>query len=100
MATKAKLKVNVPTTIVIFGVTGDLSQRKLIPALLDLYVKGLLPEIFEIVGFSRRPMTSEQLRQFMKAAINRKKHHHKPKIISQFLKHATYKQGNFDDSQA
>lgn len=44
-----------PTTIVIFGASGDLTHRKLIPALYNLYHKGRLPEELTIVGFARRP---------------------------------------------
>ncbi len=44
-----------PTTIVIFGASGDLTHRKLIPALYNLYHKGRLPEELTILGFARRP---------------------------------------------
>jgi glucose-6-phosphate 1-dehydrogenase len=47
--------------IVIFGITGDLSKRKLLPALYHLLSQGLLPEDTRIVGISRRPLTPEQL---------------------------------------
>ena len=40
-----------PTIFVIFGATGDLSRRKLIPALFDLYEKGFLSGEFKIIGF-------------------------------------------------
>ncbi len=43
------------TSIVIFGASGDLTRRKLIPALFHLYLKGHLPESFRIVGFSGTP---------------------------------------------
>ncbi len=45
-------------SIVIFGASGDLTSRKLIPALFRNYCKGRLPEDFRIVGFSRRPYES------------------------------------------
>jgi len=61
-------KITTPTTIVIFGATGDLTQRKLLPSLLDLYVKKLLPTHFEIVGFSRRPLSDQIFRKFAKQA--------------------------------
>lgn len=44
-----------PTTIVIFGASGDLTRRKLIPALFNSFAKGRMPEDFHIVGFARRP---------------------------------------------
>ncbi len=43
-----------PCTIVMFGVTGDLARRKLIPAIYDLANRGLLPPGFGLVGFARR----------------------------------------------
>ena len=46
-------QVNEPVTIVIFGASGDLTQRKLIPALFSAYQKKLLPEEFSIMGFAR-----------------------------------------------
>ena len=46
-------------TLVIFGASGDLTSRKLIPALYNLFLKKRLPEPARIVGFSRTPMTDE-----------------------------------------
>ena len=43
-----------PCTIVLFGVTGDLARKKLIPAIYDLANRGLLPPGFGLVGFARR----------------------------------------------
>lgn len=54
-----------PLTIVIFGATGDLFQRKLAGALFDLYQKKLLPEKTEIIGFSRKPFSHDQFRAFI-----------------------------------
>ena len=47
--------------IVVFGITGDLSKRKLLPALYHLLSQGLLPEDTKIVGISRRPLSADQL---------------------------------------
>jgi glucose-6-phosphate 1-dehydrogenase len=47
--------------IVVFGITGDLSRRKLLPALYHLLRQDLLPENTQIVGISRRPLTTEEL---------------------------------------
>ena len=46
-------------TIVIFGATGDLTHRKLIPALYNLYINNELPESFKIIGFARRDKDDE-----------------------------------------
>src|ERR1035441_9618207 len=45
--------------LVIFGASGDLTKRKLLPALFHLEQAGLLPEKFEIVGVARRPLGEE-----------------------------------------
>ena len=51
-----------PVTIVIFGASGDLTWRKLIPALYNNFKKGRLSECAHIVGFARRPYTNEDFR--------------------------------------
>ena len=52
-----------PTALVIFGATGDLAQRKLLPALYNLAHEGALPERFALVGNARSEMTDEEFRQ-------------------------------------
>ena len=59
-------------TIVIFGATGDLAGRKLIPAIYNLWVSGFLPERIAVVGVARRDKTDAQFRQEMCEAL--KKH--------------------------
>jgi glucose-6-phosphate 1-dehydrogenase len=51
-----------PCTVVIFGATGDLTKRKLIPALYNLAADGDLPSALTVVGFARRDKTDEQFR--------------------------------------
>lgn len=51
-----------PTSIVIFGASGDLTARKLIPGLYNLYVKKRLPANFQVVGTSRRAYSSAEFR--------------------------------------
>ena len=58
-----------PTCIVIFGATGDLTRRKLAPALHSLACAGLLPESLEIVGVGRRPMDDETFRSHLYEGI-------------------------------
>ena len=50
------------TTLTIFGVTGDLAHRKLLPALYNLAHEGALPERFNLVGVARREMPDEEFR--------------------------------------
>jgi glucose-6-phosphate 1-dehydrogenase len=58
-----------PCALVIFGANGDLTRRKLIPALYRLAYDRRLPQGFAIVGNSRTPMADEQYRQKMKDAV-------------------------------
>lgn len=53
------------TTIIIFGASGDLTQRKLIPALFSLYRRKKLPRSLNVVGFARRPWTHEDYRKLL-----------------------------------
>ena len=52
-----------PCCFVIFGVTGDLAHRLVVPALYNLIAGNLLPDNFCVVGIARRGMTSDQLRE-------------------------------------
>src|SRR4029079_1603721 len=58
-------------TFVIFGASGDLTHRKLVPALYHLYRKGRLPKDTRIVGFSRTPFTHEAWRDDLAKAVSR-----------------------------
>jgi glucose-6-phosphate 1-dehydrogenase len=58
-----------PVTIVIFGASGDLTRRKLIPGLFSLFCKGLLPERFAIVGFARAEWPDDEFRAQMLAGM-------------------------------
>ena len=57
--------------LVIFGASGDLTQRKLMPALYALAVRGLLPEHFVVIGAARTPGTDEAFRNRMRDAIKK-----------------------------
>ena len=58
-----------PYVIVMFGATGDLAARKLLPGLLHLAMSGMMPE-FRIVGSSTRPMTDEEFRHLARHACD------------------------------
>ncbi|MEA2616991.1 MAG: glucose-6-phosphate 1-dehydrogenase [Chloroflexota bacterium] len=60
-----------PCALVIVGATGDLTKRKLVPALYALCVQGLLPNGFTVVGAGRTPMTDEEFRAAMRDAVQR-----------------------------
>jgi glucose-6-phosphate 1-dehydrogenase len=56
-----KESVPPPTILIVFGITGDLSHRYLLPALNEICAAGELPEEFKIIGVSRRPITKDDL---------------------------------------
>jgi hypothetical protein len=58
-----------PTTLVIFGGTGDLAQRKLLPAIYNLAHEGALPERFELVGVARREKEHDDFREECRESI-------------------------------
>ncbi len=60
-----------PLTVVIFGASGDLAQRKLLPALYHLYLEGRLPERFAIVGYARTPYSNEEFRESAYEVVKR-----------------------------
>ena len=63
-------RVPEPSCLVIFGASGDLTQRKLVPGLYSLAHDGLLPSGQTIIGFARAEMTDEQFRDSMKKACD------------------------------
>ncbi|MBI1833317.1 MAG: glucose-6-phosphate dehydrogenase [Candidatus Andersenbacteria bacterium] len=58
-------KSQLPTVYIMFGATGDLARRKLIPALFALYKKKLLPALFQVVGFSRSARTDAEFQTYV-----------------------------------
>ena len=89
-----------PASIVIFGASGDLTHRKLVPALYNLAVARLLPAEFAVIGFSRTKMTSEEFRASLLDGL---KEHSRtqpidPEIWESFSAGITYRPGGFDDA--
>jgi glucose-6-phosphate 1-dehydrogenase len=60
---------NDPCLLVIFGASGDLTRRKLLPALYNLAQDGLLPERFAVLGVARPAMTDEEFRATMRQSV-------------------------------
>lgn len=58
-----------PTVMVIFGAGGDLTWRKLVPALYDLYVDKWLPERFAVIGLDRNSMGNEEFRRRLREGV-------------------------------
>jgi glucose-6-phosphate 1-dehydrogenase len=58
-----------PCAVVIFGVTGDLARKKLMPAIYDLANRGLLPPSFALIGFARRDWAHEDFGKVVYDAV-------------------------------
>ncbi|RAV34014.1 glucose-6-phosphate dehydrogenase [Corynebacterium heidelbergense] len=61
-----------PCGLVIFGVTGDLARKKLLPAIYDLANRGLLPPSFSLIGYGRRPWSKAEFEQQVLSAVREK----------------------------
>jgi glucose-6-phosphate 1-dehydrogenase len=88
------------TTIVIFGASGDLTWRKLIPALYQNFKKDRLAECANIVGFARRPYTDETFRDHLLEKLKEVNHEsYDAATWSTFAAMTHYFQGNLDNNE-
>ncbi|XMG35317.1 glucose-6-phosphate dehydrogenase [Amycolatopsis bartoniae] len=90
-----------PSSMVIFGVTGDLSRKKLMPAIYDLANRGLLPAGFSLVGFARRDWENEDFGQLVHDAVA--EHARTPfreSVWHRLAEGIRFVQGSFDDDEA
>ena len=90
-----------PCSLVMFGVTGDLAHRKLIPALYDLGCHGVLPFGTTLVGYGRQEMGDDQFRDLMRQAID---DYYGVEVVDgdmcdRLLPAPRYVQGQFDDPE-
>jgi glucose-6-phosphate 1-dehydrogenase len=91
-----------PCSIIIFGASGDLTSRKLIPAFYHLYLDKQMPGEFRIIGFARREKTDESWRQELRQALDQFSRT-KPvddKAWEEFSKHIFYCLGDITESGA
>ncbi|MFC9679765.1 glucose-6-phosphate dehydrogenase, partial [Streptomyces sp. NPDC056948] len=90
-----------PSGLVIFGVTGDLSRKKLMPAVYDLANRGLLPPGFSLVGFARRDWEDQDFAQVVHDAV--REHARTPfreEVWQQLAEGMRFIPGDFDDDTA
>ncbi len=90
-----------PCGLVLFGVTGDLSRKKVMPAIYDLANRGLLPPGFSLVGFARRDWADQDFAQIVHDAV--KEHARTPfreEVWKQLSEGFRFVPGNFDDDDA
>ena len=90
-----------PTTLVIFGATGDLAKRKLLPALYNLAHEGALPERFHLIGASRSEMSDDDFRASARDSIKQfSRREPDDKVLDALLSSVRYVSGTFDDDSA
>jgi glucose-6-phosphate 1-dehydrogenase len=90
-----------PSALIIFGVTGDLSRKKLMPAVYDLANRGLLPPGFALVGFARRDWEDQDFEKEVYEAV--KQYARTPfdeDVWRQLALGIRFVQGEFDDDEA
>src|ERR1700704_2200776 len=86
-------------TVVIFGATGDLTMRKLIPALYNIAADGELPPALTVVGFARRPKTDEEFRKEQEEATRKfSRQTVRDEIWKGFAQSIFYHQSEFHDA--
>jgi glucose-6-phosphate 1-dehydrogenase len=87
-----------PTTLVIFGGTGDLAKRKLLPAVYNLAHEGALPERFNLVASSRSDIPNEDYRQMARESIaQHSRRQPDEQVLGKLLERVRYVPGMFDD---
>ncbi|MGI8801989.1 MAG: glucose-6-phosphate dehydrogenase [Solirubrobacteraceae bacterium] len=87
-----------PTNLIIFGATGDLARRKLLPAIYNLAHDGALPERFNLVGSSRSEMADDEYRQSAAEAIRSfSRRTPDEAVLAGLLAGVRYISGTFDD---
>ena len=87
-----------PTSIVIFGASGDLTQRKLLPSLFNLYRKGRMPKQFHIIGYGNTAFSDDQFRAHLEEGVKQfASFEFKPEEWSSFAPNLVYLQGRYTD---
>jgi glucose-6-phosphate 1-dehydrogenase len=90
-----------PTVVVIFGASGDLTARKLIPAVYNLGYDNLLPADFHLIGFGRKPIPDDEFRTLAADAIKEfSRRELNPDVWSRVAANTTYVSGGYDEPAA
>jgi glucose-6-phosphate 1-dehydrogenase len=94
-------RVPEPCALVVFGITGDLARKKLLPAIYDLANRGLLPTNFALLGFARRDWADQDFAELSRDAA--REHARTPwreEVWEQLASSVKFVQGSFDDDNA
>lgn len=79
-----------PTILIIFGATGDLMERKLLPAIFHLYQNCFLPKMFQVIGFAKENFREKEYRNWLRKNLRKKG-------IEDFFKKFSYQPGLFEN---
>jgi glucose-6-phosphate 1-dehydrogenase len=89
-----------PTVVVIFGASGDLTARKLIPAIYNLSYDNLLPADFHLVGYGRKPISDDEFRAIASGAIKEfSRRELDAEVWARVAGNTTYVTGGYDEKQ-
>jgi glucose-6-phosphate 1-dehydrogenase len=89
-----------PTTLVIFGASGDLAKRKLLPAIYNLAHEGQLPERFNLIGCARSEWSDDEFREVARDAITKfSRRPPDPMVLDGLLACVRYVSGSFDQPE-
>jgi len=87
-----------PTVVVIFGASGDLTARKLVPAIYNLALDNLLPSDFFLIGFGRKPIANDAFREMAEASLKEfSRREVDEQIWSRLRANTCYVDGPYDD---
>ena len=95
--TKRQERVPDPCIVVIFGASGDLTKRKLLPALFHLKQEGLLPDSFAVVGVARRDISAKFAADMEDGILKGGGVEPDDPKLKKFMEHVEYFTTNFDD---
>ncbi len=90
-----------PTVVIIFGASGDLTARKLIPAIYNLAHDGLLPADFYLIGFGRKSIPDEEFQKIAAGAIKEfSRREMSPEVWARLAPRTLYVSGGYDEKAA
>src|SRR5271163_1077714 len=98
-AAQSAERIPEPTAVVIFGASGDLTKRKLLPALFHLEQSGLLPQEFSVVGVARRPLQDEFAKDMREGILQFDGMKKGDANLDELMKKINYHTMNFDDPE-
>lgn len=92
-----------PFVLIIFGITSNLAQIKLIPALYDMEEKNLLPEDMYIIGIARKEISAEKFKEYIHNTLHLENMHHKhpikDEVFERLHQRFKYMSGNIEDQK-